>query len=68
MPDQPDFLATDLDPELIQSRARADASRIRAAYRRRGRRQAIEGEAKPAQVRAYLDALREILGGSKSKL
>lgn len=64
MPEQHDLL----DPEIIEARARRDALKIREAYRRRGRRQAVKGEAKPAEVRAYLDALREILGGSKSKL
>lgn len=60
MPEQHDLL--DLDPVVIQSRARADAARIRAAYRRRGRQQIGKGEATPAQVKAYLDALRGILG------
>ncbi len=60
MPEQHDLL--DLDPVVIQSQARADAARIRAAYRRRGRQQIGKGEATPAQVKAYLDALRGILG------
>ena len=60
MPDQPDLL--ELDPAVIQSRARADAARIRAAYHYRGRQQIGDGEATPAQVRAYLTARREMLG------
>ena len=63
MPEQHDLL----DPEIIEARARRDAQRIREAYRRRGRRQVVEGEAKPAQVRAYLEALREILGEREGK-
>ena len=57
----------ELDAEPIQLRAKADARRIRAAYRRRGRQQIGKGEATPAQVKAYLDALRGILGESKNR-
>lgn len=66
MPEQQGLLPAD-EPERIAAQARADAERIRAAYRRRGRRQAIPGEAKPAQVRAYLEALDAILEEAKGK-
>ena len=59
---------TELDVETIQSRAKADAARIRAAYRRRGRQQIGKGKATPAQVKAYLDALRGILGEPEGKI
>ena len=58
---------TELDAETIQLRAKADARRTRAAYRRRGRQQIGKGEATPAQVKAYLDALRGILGESMNR-
>lgn len=55
---QPDLI----DRHAIQAQAKRDAARIRAAYRRRGRKQATGSEPSPAQVREYLDALRELLG------
>jgi hypothetical protein len=51
-----------IDSHAIQAQAKRDAARIRAAYARRGRKQATGGEPSPAQVREYLKALRELLG------
>jgi hypothetical protein len=67
MPQQTDLFARDLDLVTIQSRAQAEALRIRAAARRRGRGGAAKGGRADRVAGSYLAALRELLGEPKNR-